>query len=51
VQSEESELAQVLEELKELDSRKSKSLGKVPSDFSVIQEVESEPSEEPIFCT
>ena len=50
-QSEESELAMVLEELKQIDVKKSKSQGKPSDDFSVIQEVDSEPSEEQIFCT
>ena len=50
-QSEESELAMVLEELKQIDVKKSKSQGKPSNDFSVIQEVDSEPSEEQIFCT
>ena len=36
MQSEESELAQVLEELKQIDGKKSKSLGKLVNDFSVI---------------
>lgn len=41
----------VLEELKQIDVKKSKSQGKPSNDFSVIQEVDSEPSEEQIFCT
>lgn len=41
----------VLEELKQIDIKKLKSQSGINNEFSVIQEVESEPSEEQIFCT